>query len=60
MPRRAVERALMEPAHRMLRTNGIEMHVVEQGAGPLVVLCHGFPESLYSWRHQIAALGAAG
>ena len=36
------------------------MHVVEQGAGPLVVLCHGFPESWYSWRHQLAALAAAG
>src|SRR5207248_2857223 len=30
------------------------------GAGPLVVLCHGFPESWYSWRHQLAALAEAG
>jgi epoxide hydrolase A/B len=36
------------------------MHVAEQGAGPLVLLCHGFPESWYSWRHQLAALAAAG
>jgi pimeloyl-ACP methyl ester carboxylesterase len=36
------------------------MHVAEQGAGPLVILCHGFPESWYSWRHQLAALAAAG
>ncbi|HEU5321560.1 MAG TPA: alpha/beta hydrolase [Methylomirabilota bacterium] len=36
------------------------MHVAEQGAGPLVVLCHGFPESWYSWRHQMAALAEAG
>jgi pimeloyl-ACP methyl ester carboxylesterase len=36
------------------------MHVAEQGAGPLVVLCHGFPESWYSWRHQLPALAEAG
>ncbi len=41
-------------------TNGIRMRVVEQGTGPLVVLCHGFPESWYSWRHQIRALADAG
>ena len=41
-------------------TNGIKMHYVEQGSGPLVVLCHGWPESWYSWRHQIPALAAAG
>jgi pimeloyl-ACP methyl ester carboxylesterase len=34
--------------------------VAEQGAGPLVVLCHGFPESWYSWRHQFGALAEAG
>jgi pimeloyl-ACP methyl ester carboxylesterase len=36
------------------------MHIAEQGAGPTVVLCHGFPESWYSWRHQLSALAAAG
>lgn len=36
------------------------MHVAEQGGGPLVVLCHGFPELWYSWRHQLPALAAAG
>ena len=46
--------------HRSLEVNGIRMHVAEQGSGPLVVLCHGFPESWYSWRHQLAALAAAG
>jgi pimeloyl-ACP methyl ester carboxylesterase len=46
--------------HRMIDTNGIRMHVAEQGSGPLVLLCHGFPESWYSWRHQIEALAAAG
>jgi pimeloyl-ACP methyl ester carboxylesterase len=46
--------------HRIIETNGIRMHVAEQGTGPLVVLCHGFPESWYSWRHQLPALAAAG
>ena len=48
--------------HRMIETNGIDMHVAEAGPqdGPLVVLCHGFPESWYSWRHQLPALAEAG
>ena len=41
-------------------TNGIRMAVTEQGEGPAVVLCHGFPELAYSWRHQVPALAAAG
>ena len=45
---------------RSIETNGIRMHIAEQGAGPLVVLCHGFPESWYSWRQQLPALAAAG
>jgi pimeloyl-ACP methyl ester carboxylesterase len=40
--------------------NGIELHVVEQGQGRPVVLCHGFPELWFSWRHQLPALAAAG
>ncbi len=36
------------------------MHCVEAGAGPLVVLLHGFPESWHSWRHQLGALADAG
>ena len=47
-------------AHRTVETNGIRMHVAEQGTGPLVILCHGFPESSYSWRHQRPALADAG
>jgi pimeloyl-ACP methyl ester carboxylesterase len=47
-------------AERQVRLNGIELHVVEEGAGPLVVLCHGFPELAYSWRHQIPVLAGAG
>jgi pimeloyl-ACP methyl ester carboxylesterase len=51
---------MSEINHRTVETNGIRMHVAEQGAGPLVILCHGFPESWYSWRHQLTALSAAG
>ena len=46
--------------HHFVETNGILMHVAEQGEGPLVLLCHGFPESWYSWRHQLSALAEAG
>jgi pimeloyl-ACP methyl ester carboxylesterase len=49
-----------EVSHRFVQTNGIQMHIAEQGEGPLVVLLHGFPESWYSWRHQLPALAAAG
>jgi pimeloyl-ACP methyl ester carboxylesterase len=47
-------------SHRFIETNGIRMHIAEQGKGPLVLLCHGFPESWYSWRSQLSSLAAAG
>jgi pimeloyl-ACP methyl ester carboxylesterase len=50
----------LEITHRFITTNGIEMHVAQVGEGPLVLLCHGWPESWYSWRHQLEALAAAG
>jgi pimeloyl-ACP methyl ester carboxylesterase len=43
-----------------ITTNGIRMAVYEQGSGKPLVLCHGFPELAYSWRHQIAPLADAG
>ena len=46
--------------HRQLSVSGIELHVAELGSGPLVVLCHGFPELWYSWRYQLPALAEAG
>ena len=49
-----------EVQHRQIQTNGISLHVAEAGEGPLVLLCHGFPECWYSWRHQLRALAAAG
>src|SRR5579864_9117910 len=55
-----VDSAMPEVTHRMVETNGIRLHVAEQGEGPLVILCHGFPECWYSWRHQLPALAKAG
>jgi pimeloyl-ACP methyl ester carboxylesterase len=51
---------MTEPVHRMVEANGIRIHLVEQGSGPAVLMCHGFPESWYSWRHQLRALAQAG
>jgi len=51
---------MSETTQRMIESNGIRLNIAEQGKGPLVLLCHGFPESWYSWRHQIEALAAAG
>ncbi len=45
---------------RRIATNGIELQFLDEGEGPLVVLCHGFPELAFSWRGQLAALAAAG
>jgi pimeloyl-ACP methyl ester carboxylesterase len=45
---------------RRIATNGIELALHDEGEGPLLVLCHGFPELAYSWRAQIPALTAAG
>ena len=45
---------------RTVRTNGVELHVTEQGDGFPVILAHGFPELGYSWRHQLPALAEAG
>ena len=50
---------MAEVTHRFVETNGIRMHVAEQGTGPPVVLLHGFPEFWYSWRHRLRALADA-
>lgn len=50
----------MDIQSRFIKTNGIRMHCAEAGSGPVVVLLHGFPESWYSWRHQLTALAEAG
>ena len=51
---------MTEIAHRTVEANGIPIHLAEAGSGPVVLFCHGFPESWYSWRHQLKALAEAG
>jgi pimeloyl-ACP methyl ester carboxylesterase len=46
--------------NRIAEANGIRFYIREAGQGPLVILCHGFPETSHSWRHQLAALAEAG
>jgi pimeloyl-ACP methyl ester carboxylesterase len=46
--------------HRVVDAGGLPLHIAEAGDGPLVILLHGFPESWYSWRHQLTALARAG
>ena len=41
-------------------SSGISMHVAEQGDGLPVIMCHGWPEHAFSWRHQIEPLAGAG
>jgi len=50
----------MSTTSRTIPVNGIDMFVSEQGSGPLVLLCHGWPELSDSWRHQLPALADAG
>ena len=50
----------MSIVHRFVEANGIRMHLAEAGSGVPVLLCHGFPESWYSWRHQLEALANEG
>src|SRR5580692_7607804 len=43
-----------------IATNGISLHVTEQGEGPAVLFCHGFPDTSYTWRRQMKAVASAG
>jgi pimeloyl-ACP methyl ester carboxylesterase len=43
-----------------IATNGVKLRCVVEGQGPLAILVHGWPESWYSWRHQIDVLVMAG
>lgn len=45
---------------KVVTANGLRHRLAIQGEGPLVILCHGWPESWYSWRHQIPAIANAG
>lgn len=51
---------MSEISHRTVSSNNIRLHIAEAGTGPTVLLIHGFPESWYSWRHQLPALAQAG
>ena len=42
--------------HDYANSNGIKIHYVSLGEGPLVVMLHGFPDFWYTWRHQMQAL----
>ena len=46
--------------HRYVTINGVRLHYVEYGKGPLIILLHGFPECWYAWRFQLPALAEAG
>lgn len=59
----SAEAAAFDPTawtHGYAETNGVRLHYVTQGEGPLLLLLHGFPEHWYSWRHQITPLAEAG
>jgi pimeloyl-ACP methyl ester carboxylesterase len=61
MAERHAERAAAFGARiREVDAGGLRMQVADAGAGPPVVLIHGFPELWYSWRHQLRDLAAAG
>src|SRR5712671_6576600 len=51
---------MAEITHRFITTNGIKMHLAEAGVGRSCYSATVFPESWYSWRHQLRALGGAG
>jgi pimeloyl-ACP methyl ester carboxylesterase len=50
----------MTAVQKRVAVNGVEISYVEDGAGPLALLCHGWPELSYSWRRQIPFLAAVG
>ena len=48
------------PQFRTVDVGELTLRVAVEGAGPLVLMVHGFPESWFSWRHQMAPIAAAG
>lgn len=51
---------MAQRSFEIVETRGVRLRVMVEGSGPLLVLVHGWPESWYSWRHQIDPLVAAG
>jgi pimeloyl-ACP methyl ester carboxylesterase len=48
------------PEFRSVQVGELKLNCAIEGSGPLVVMVHGFPESWYSWRHQIGPIAEAG
>lgn len=49
-----------EPSSRRVQANGHDFHLIEQGDGPAVLFCHGFPDTAETWRSQMSAVSGAG
>src|SRR5260221_1411366 len=56
----ALNATLDAVSHQFIETNGLRLHIAEQGTGLLVLLCHGLPELWNAWRYQCTALSEAG
>ena len=48
------------PTFRMINVGAVTLRCAIEGRGPLVIMVHGFPESWYSWRHQLGPIADAG
>lgn len=57
---RANAKADLSVRQMQIRANGISLNVVEQGSGPAVLFCHGFPDTVETWRSQMRAVAEAG
>ncbi len=51
---------MSEVEFKIIESNGINIRLAMMGEGPLVIFCHGWPESWYSYRHQLPAVAKAG
>lgn len=54
------ESIMSQPESRFIESDGLKLHALTQGCGPLVLMTHGFPGLAYAWRHQMAPLAEAG
>ncbi len=48
------------PEFRNIDAGGAQLRIALEGQGPLVLMVHGFPESWFSWRHQLTPVAEAG
>jgi pimeloyl-ACP methyl ester carboxylesterase len=49
-----------EISFQHINSNGINLRLAIAGEGPLIIFCHGWPESWYSYRHQLPSIAEAG